>query len=100
MKLKTAKKDDEYTQDSIPPDWDSMFHPRFLSILRLTPAGSSWLLPLSSMQGGSEDSEMTHLCRRYVQSHSQTACGGLGMRQSGSHLNRRSWLLELGNLNY
>ena len=29
MKLKTAKKEDEYTQDSIPPDWDSMFHPRF-----------------------------------------------------------------------
>ena len=30
VKLKAAKKEDQYTQDSIPPDWDSMFHPHFL----------------------------------------------------------------------
>lgn len=25
MKLKEAKKEDQYTMESIPPDWDSMF---------------------------------------------------------------------------
>lgn len=30
MKLKEAKKEDQYTQDSIPPDWDSMFSPLHL----------------------------------------------------------------------
>ena len=30
MKLKEAKKEDQYTMESIPPDWDSMFLPLHL----------------------------------------------------------------------
>ena len=84
MKLKQAKKEDQYTQDSIPPDWDSMFSPlHLLPPLVLVPSlgllislflervllkGLACYHFCVSTQDGSEDSETTHLCTRSVMS--------------------------------